>query len=34
MTVFVRQKKVPNTVYPPAYFILASTAEGGMLFHG
>lgn len=34
MTVFVRQKKVPNTIYPPAFFILASTAEGGMLFHG
>jgi len=31
MTVFVRQKDAPDTIYPPAFFILASTAEGGML---
>jgi len=31
MTLFVRQKNVPNTIYSPAFFILASTSEGGML---
>lgn len=30
MTVFVRQPNTPNIVYHPAFFILASTAEGGM----
>lgn len=30
MTVYVRQKDSPDIIYPPAFFILASTAEGGM----
>lgn len=30
MTVYVRQKDTPDIIYPPAFFILASTAEGGM----
>lgn len=30
MTVFVRQKDIPSIIFPPAFFILASTAEGGM----
>lgn len=30
MTVYVRQKDTPDIIYPPAFFILASTTEGGM----
>jgi len=30
MTVFVRQMDVPDIIYSPAFFIIASTAEGGM----
>lgn len=30
MTIFVRQKDKPDIVYPPAYYELATTAEGGM----
>lgn len=30
ITVFVRQSDTPDIVYPPAFFILASTSEGGM----
>lgn len=30
MTIFVRQLDTPDIVYHPAFFILASTAEGGM----
>ncbi|XP_050441242.1 sortilin-related receptor-like isoform X2 [Adelges cooleyi] len=28
MTVYVRQNDLPTIVYPPAYYVLASTAEG------
>lgn len=30
MTIFVRERDMPNIIHPPAFFILASTAEGGM----
>lgn len=30
MTVYVRQKNIPDIIYAPAFFILASTTEGGM----
>lgn len=30
MTVYVRQRDTPNIIYPPAFFIIASTSEGGM----
>ncbi|XP_050528252.1 sortilin-related receptor-like isoform X2 [Daktulosphaira vitifoliae] len=30
MTVYVRQKDTPSIIYPPAFYILASTTEGGV----
>lgn len=32
MSVYVRQPEIPNYVHPTAFFILASTAEGGMYY--
>lgn len=30
MTVFVRQKDIPSIIYTPVYYVMSSTAEGGM----
>jgi len=30
MTVYVRQSEIRNIIHPPVFFLLASTAEGGM----
>lgn len=30
MTVYVRLKDMPSIIYPSAYYVLSSTAEGGM----
>lgn len=30
LTVYVREVNKPDVIYPPAYFLLATTTEGGM----
>lgn len=30
LTVYVREENKPDVIYPPAYFILATTSEGGI----
>lgn len=30
LTVYVREQNKPNVIYPPGYFILATTTEGGI----